>query len=315
MRKKDNIMSEGKLKKHWPAYLLGVVVAFIFLCALVTFQVSESEFGLLVHQGKPVEEIYQPGLHFKWPAPIDKKWTIDKRIHTYKGGAGSLDQVDTSDGQKTIVSIFLSWRVKDPLRFYENFKAETSADSIKSAKQRLNDFMNTQKSAVVKTYKFDKIFSPQSKAVTLAEISSKIQKKIQESTAELGIEVVDAGVNSIGFSEIVSNEVFKRMNESNANKEAAIISEGEELANDITNKAQSTANAMIKTAESKALIERSKADAAAAEFYKVYAQNPDLAKLLKNYEILEAQTKRRTTWVTTNQFLLPQPAKKTPEKK
>ena len=308
-------MSEGKLKKHWPAYLLGVVVTFIFLCALVTFQVSESEFGLLIHQGKPVEEIYQPGLHFKWPAPIDQKWTIDKRIHTYKGDSGSLDQVYTSDGQQVITSIFISWRVKDPMRFYENFKAETSADSIKGAKSQLNSYMKEQKIAVVKNYKFDQIFSPQSKAITLAEISNKIQGKIQESVAGLGIEVVDTGVNSIGFSEDTSTKVFERMRASNSNKETAITSEGEEIANDITSKANSDANALIKNAESEALVERSKADAAAAEFYKVYAQSPELAKLLKNYEILEAQTRKRTTWITTNKFLSPQSAKKTTEKK
>ena len=74
-------MSEHKKSKYYlPTILLGVIVAAIFLLAIFTYQVEESEQALVLTVGKPTA-VTGPGLHFRLPLPIQEviKYDIRKR--------------------------------------------------------------------------------------------------------------------------------------------------------------------------------------------------------------------------------------------
>ena len=61
---------------HWPVVTLALLVVAIFIVAMVTFQVKETEYAVLKTFGKPKVDAagkvveYSPGLHFRWPFVI-----------------------------------------------------------------------------------------------------------------------------------------------------------------------------------------------------------------------------------------------------
>ena len=52
--------------------LLIVVLALVF----TMFQVRETESALVMTFGRPTRQITEPGLYFKWPAPIESRAKI-----------------------------------------------------------------------------------------------------------------------------------------------------------------------------------------------------------------------------------------------
>ena len=60
--------------------ILVAVIFIIMAVYLVTFQVRETESALVTRFGEPVREKTEPGLAWKWPAPIERVHRFDSRL-------------------------------------------------------------------------------------------------------------------------------------------------------------------------------------------------------------------------------------------
>ena len=129
-------MSEANKKNgftHWPVVTLALLVVGIFVVAMVTFQVKETEYAILKTFGKPKVDAagkiieYAPGLHFRWPF-IDQVWRHDKRLQCYELSKGKHEQITTKDQYQTVVSTFVLWRVGDPGLFLRRMKSTAEAE-------------------------------------------------------------------------------------------------------------------------------------------------------------------------------------------
>lgn len=109
---------------HWPVVTLALLVVAIFIVAMVTFQVKETEYAVLKTFGKPKVDgngkviEYSPGLHIRWPF-IDQVWRHDKRLQCYELRKGKHEQITTKDEYQIVVSTYVLWRVGDPDSFYD----------------------------------------------------------------------------------------------------------------------------------------------------------------------------------------------------
>jgi len=101
-----------------------LILAFIFAVALlaraVTYTVRFTEAGVLTTFGKAAEQdltkVREPGLKFKWPDPIQSVTKYDTRSRFLQTKA---EQQQTADSRQITVEAFCTWKVKDPLKFFQ----------------------------------------------------------------------------------------------------------------------------------------------------------------------------------------------------
>lgn len=119
-----------------PTVITATVLVLILVVYMFTFQVRFSEAAIRVWLGSATDEsvITEPGLRFRWPAPIEEIKTYDLR---YRVLDTPETEVKTRDEQALIVGCFAVWKVVDPLKFYVSVRDERSAgDQIR---RRINE--------------------------------------------------------------------------------------------------------------------------------------------------------------------------------
>ena len=66
--------------KNLVSVIFVVLIVTVLLLYLICFQVRETESALVTTFGKPAKAITEPGLNFKWPAPIQMVYKFDSRL-------------------------------------------------------------------------------------------------------------------------------------------------------------------------------------------------------------------------------------------
>jgi len=280
-----------KVVKHWPAYAMGVVVALIFILATVTFQTSETEHAVLIHLGKPQAEVYTPGLHLKWPYPIDKVWKADRRIRSFGGSEGKLEETQTSDGKNVTVSVAINWKIVDPITFIERLR------TVEQAELELNALMRSAKNAVIGRFRLNQLVNTDADSLKLNEIEHAFLRVVASQAKNYGIYVQSAGIQHLGFPQDVANSVFERMRAERKRLAERYLGEGKGEADKIRAEARTEASKIVANAEAEAKMIRAKGDAEAAKYYAVFKQNPSLAVFLRKLEALKKSVGTKTTLI------------------
>lgn len=283
-------MSEKNGKKevkHWSVLILALLVVGIFIVAMVSFQVKETEYAILKTFGKPKVDSsgaiieYAPGLHFRWPF-IDQVWRHDKRLQCYELQKGKHEQIITKDQYQIVVSTYVLWRVGDPGLFLKRMK------STQEAEENLEAVVRNSRAEVIPQHYFSELVNVKSSDSKMKEIENEMLAKVKATAMqEYGIEVTKIGFRQLGFPEAVSTKVFDRMKAERANKSEKYLEEGKSEAQKIRSEADRKANEILAEAEAEAKRIRGQGDEAAARYYAVFSRNPELAKFLRSLEALK----------------------------
>ena len=217
--------------------VIGLLLIVIFGLLLFTFQVRTTEVAVVTTFGKPTRPITEPNLYFKWPWPIQKVWTFDRRVQNFED---RLSEGLTPDGFALLTSVYVGWKVSDPTAFFPRFAG--SADPIAAAEARLDQWLDTAKKAVVGKHALADFLSTSDNGAAFLgiekEILSAIQSQIQ--TNNLGLQVEFLGLKRLQLPESVSQSVFDRMTSERKRLAERFQSEGETEAQTIRADAERT---------------------------------------------------------------------------
>ncbi|MBE6365591.1 MAG: protease modulator HflC [Lentisphaerae bacterium] len=307
-------MANGNFFKHWPTMLLGLIVALILLTAVFSFQLNQTEVAVVTTFGRP-EVVEEPGLHFRWPYPFQKVYRFDKRIRCYEGSSGRLEETVTKDGHNIIVGIYVNYRISDVALFFSKLQ------DIAGAEEVLNTLMRSAKNAAFGKRDFRQIIvyagqeteqgirdaaageggtdgnAPQSETTDLNEIAADIKATLVADTRDFGIEIIDVGISSLGVPETVTEKVFERMIAERRRFVEQNLARGRSEAEKIRVEANLNRDKQIAEAQAEALRLRAEGDAAAAQFYREFAKDPELAEFLRKIEALRLMLRERTTLI------------------
>ena len=117
-----------------PGLLVGAVIGLIVLNAFL-FTVSEREQAIVLRFGNPVGFQENAGLKFK--LPIENVVYLDKRNLEYDHNA---QEIFTVNQERLVVDAFVRYRITEPLRYYESFRAsggESQAALRREGEKRL----------------------------------------------------------------------------------------------------------------------------------------------------------------------------------
>lgn len=247
---------------------LFVVVALWFLIGGWTV-IGAQQVGVVLRFGQ-LHGVLQPGLHFRFPAPIDRVNKVDL------GKARTLsDQTRflTGDGQVALVDYYAQYKITNARQFlFSTRDAEDAARNAAAVVVR----------AAVGTHTLQQLMDRDG-----ANIGSGIGKRLQASVDAqgLGINVVEAGIQSVDVPSEVK-PAFDDIAKAHADAKAAQAAAKAEV---VANKAQAQAQAAAIKADAAAYRGGAGASASAdvARFEQVLAQYQAAPQVTKHRLWLE----------------------------
>jgi membrane protease subunit HflC len=273
---------------------IAIFIAFVVITLslyLVSFQVRDTESCLVTTFGKATRPLVDPGVHFKWPFPIQQVHKFDSRMRIF---APQVEETPTAGGEPIIVNTYVVWKIAQPLEFFNAVKTVRKAED-ELLRSRIR---NTQNSVIGRHY-FSEFVNSDSERIKFKEIEAEMLADLRQAVADAnyGIEIKALGIKQLKVSEEVSKEVFERMKAERARRAAEIISQGTVEANKIKTDADRKSQELNAAAEARAKIIRGRGDAEAAKHYAMLEADPELAMLLRSLESLEVIFKDRATFV------------------
>ena len=283
------------MKRNSLTLLIGALLVLVFGALLFCFQVRQTEIALVTTFGKPTRSINtdpdkpEPGLYFKWPWPIQKVQSFDKRIQNLES---KFEETFTADKINVIVTIYTGWAISDPALFRERF-----GDSKERAAAALESVVRQANNAVVGQHAFANFISTDEKEMKLGDIEGEILAKVQPAAKAYGMDVRFLGVKRLGLPESITQKIFERMKQERQRFVQRLTAEGDALAKDVNSAALRERDETLAKAEGKAKEISGQADLEVAKSLAVFKDSPDLAVFLLKIAALEESLKDRSTLI------------------
>jgi len=277
---------KSKFSEHWWVVILVVVVVVIFLVSLVTFQVQQNEYAVVLRFGEPHRKV-EPGLAFKWPWPIESTWVRDSRIRILEAERGAVEEVLTKGGRNVVVTTYVAWRIAPDADALTKFL--TGVDDFAAAEERLTALMRSHRITVIGQYEFSELVNLDADKVKLEELEDAFLRRMRNDALDLyGIEVVGVGLKHLGLPQDALQKVSERMIAERERKRQEFLSQGKAEAERIRSEAESEAKQILADARREAKLKRAEAEAEAQDYYAVFQKDPKLAQFLQEIDALRA---------------------------
>ena len=267
-----------------------ILLALAFLCALVFFQVRETEQVVITRFGQPVRVISEAGLYLKWPWPIDSVNRVDTRLRFQEV---RLSEALTRDRRNLIVPVFLAWKVEDPLKFLE------AMGSIDNAENKLDSLAASAENTLLGNYDFRQLVSSNADEVKLGEIENSLTAMVDErARSSFGIRVAQIGIERVTLPEANTAAVFDRMRAERSQFAEQYLAEGRRQADAIRAKTDAQRTVILAEAQKDSEMKRGQAEAEAARIYgQAHSQSPDLYLFLRQIDTLKRTINQNTTLI------------------
>jgi membrane protease subunit HflC len=266
-----------------------VLVVIVMGLYLVAFQVRETESALVTRFGKPVREITEPRLYFKWPSPIERVHRFDSRMQVFEADIG---ETTTKGAVPIIVNTYVVWRIAEPLQFLN------SVGTVKEAETKLYSQITDTQNRIIGRHSFGEFINSDPAQIKFKQIEEEMLADLEQIVSdEYGIEIKTLGIKQLKVSKDVSKDVFERMKTERQRRTTTTIARGEVEASNIEKDTLLKRSKLLSTADARAKTIRGQGDAEAAKYFKELEEEPELAMFLRNLEALEKILKERSTIV------------------
>lgn len=280
------------MKRNLLIIIVGAVLVVIFALLLFTFQVRYSEVAVVTTFGRITGPPCEPGLHLRWPWPIQQVYKFDRRIQDFQD---KFSENLTADNITLITSVYVGWRISDAAAFLNSFKD----GSISAAQSQLQSMLTSAKSAAVGSNSLSAFVNADPKKLKFDEIQNQIEKAVQAElqTNNYGIQIEFLGIKKLGLPASVTEAVFTRMK----SERNILISQAqnEGAAEAIKIKANADRQASVTLADAQAEARRIEGEgvAEAAKTLPIFQENPDLAVFLLRIDALQQSLTRNATLI------------------
>jgi len=287
------------MKKHIGIIILALLVLLTLLLYTVAFSVDETRDIVLITKFGEVKRVYtgkeDAGLHFKWPAPVERVVRLDSRGHDLKS---VYKQTSTQKQMQVMISTYCTWRIVEPIRF---IKAKKDIAGVEAS---IRSLLGTEMTAVVGGYDMESLVNTNAKDMKLHEISTKIKDGLEAKLMEeYGIRIMTLGVDALGLPESVSAAVIENMKKEREKEAQNYVSQGEAVATAIVGRADAASKKILAFADRKAKDIETEGEAKAAEAYSKFRKDPQFGMFLRSMESLKKSFKDRTTFVLDSNMI------------
>ena len=278
-------------KRSLITMLTAAVLVIIFVLLLFTFQVRQSQVAVVTTFGRTVG-VYQPGLHLRWPWPIQQVYKFDQRIQTF---TDKLTENLTKDNINLNLSVYVGWKISNATNFLNSFPN----GSTEAAQAQLQSIVTSAKSAVVGSNTLSEFVNADPQQLRFDDIQSNIEQIVQSElqTNSYGIHVEFLGIAQLGLPASVTEAVFARMTSERQVLISQAQNEGNAEAIKIRANADRQANETLANAEAQAKQIEGQGVAEAAKTLPIFQENPDLAVFMLRIKALQDSLNRKSVLI------------------
>jgi len=275
--------------KNLGTILSAVFLAIILILYMCTFQVRFTEVAIKKTWGQPDKAaITEPGLKFKWPAPIQSVVVYDKRMRILED---RTEETRTVDGKNLLITTFTLWRIKDPSTFHTNFPG-----GVEDGEKKLRTTVVNTKHAVTGKHTFSDFVSTDPTKRKVRKIELEMMEIVARDALQVyGIEVVDFGIKKLGLPEAVTTAVFESMRSHEEAKAARHVAEGQARASDILANARAVEDRIMAEVRTKVAKIHTDAERVVSGYYKEFDEHPELRIFLDKLRTMATALRERST--------------------
>ena len=267
--------------KRFSIAIFTLIILFVLSTIIV---VDETEQIVILQFGKPIQTITDPGLNFKFPAPIQVSNSFDKRLLEYDVPP---EEVLSRDKKSLIIDNYVRWRIVDPLLFLQTVRA------IPTAKTRLDDIVYSELRQELGNHDMAEIITE-----TRELIMEKVTIASNEETSKYGIEVIDVRIRRVDLPQENEASIYARMEAERKRQANKFRSEGEEEAQKIRAATDRDKTVILAEAYKTAQQIRGEGEAEALDIYATsFSKDPDFYEFLRTLETYEKVIDKKTTLV------------------
>jgi len=267
--------------KRFSIAIFTLIILFVLSTIIV---VDETEQIVILQFGKPVQTITDPGLNFKFPAPIQVSNSFDKRLLEYDVPP---EEILSRDKKSLIIDNYVRWRIVDPLLFLQTVRA------IPTAKTRLDDIVYSELRQELGNHDMAEIITE-----TRELIMKKVTIASNEETSKYGIEVIDVRIRRVDLPQQNEASIYARMEAERKRQANKFRSEGEEEAQKIRAATDRDKTVILAEAYKTAQQIRGEGEAEALDIYaESFSKDPDFYEFLRTLETYEKVIDKKTTLV------------------
>ena len=267
--------------KRFSIAIFTLIILFVLSTIIV---VDETEQIVILQFGKPVQTITDPGLNFKFPAPIQVSNSFDKRLLEYDVPP---EEILSRDKKSLIIDNYVRWRIVDPLLFLQTVRA------IPTAKTRLDDIVYSELRQELGNHDMAEIITE-----TRELIMEKVTIASNEETSKYGIEVIDVRIRRVDLPQENEASIYVRMEAERKRQANKFRSEGEEEAQKIRAATDRDKTVILAEAYKTAQQIRGEGEAEALDIYaESFSKDPDFYEFLRTLETYEKVIDKKTTLV------------------
>ena len=246
------------LKNHF--YILGLVLAIVFLLWQSAFIVPMTEQVLVLQFGNPVAQYTEPGLKFKTPF-VQDVMVFDTRVLDVDPPP---EEVILSDQKRLVVDTFARYKISDMLQFYKSLENEDQAST------RLDNIINSTLRGVLGNAPLSDVLSEKRE-----KLMERVRQEVSAAVKGFGIDIVDVRLVSAGLPSQTSEAIYKRMIAERQMVAAQFRAQGQQEAQEIKSRADKERTVILADAGRQAQISRGEGDAEASKIYAAaYKRDP-----------------------------------------
>ena len=281
-----------------------ILVAILLLAILglytIAFTVPAGQWGVVRTLGAidPESGIKKdPGLYFKAPWPFQTQQLIDQRLRFFDDPG---QEVLTRDMFNLYASLVVGWKVTDPNLYLNKLQNEATAEQ--NIRTRI---LNARENAIKSMDLGNLISTDPAQSENFNRFESMMFDNLRASLdeANFGVQVEFLKVKTLRFPKVATETIQRRMAAERRKEAATHKAEGESEASKRRTDAEAEANRQLADAQGAAIALRGTGVAESAQYYRVFSEHPDLAKRLKDYQLLNNAIKPGTTLILSTKDL------------
>ena len=231
--------------------------------------VNEKQNAIVLQFGEAVRSDIPVGFHFKLPI-IQEVKKYDARIQTLDE---EPDRILTVESKYLLVDSFIKYKISDVLTFYK-----ANNGSFNS----LNSLLGQRSEFVLKN-NFGKRTVKEVVSGERDELMSIMLNSLNDSVADLGVQIIDFRVKRIDLPSNLSKSVYERMRTERNRLAEELRSEGKEIAREIRAVADKDKVVILAEAYKKAELLRGEGDAEATRIYaEGFSQDPEFYEFTRS---------------------------------
>jgi membrane protease subunit HflC len=272
------------------AALIALIVLAAGFASICSFTVETGEVAVVTQFGEPVRVVKAPGLHMKYPYPVQRITWFDSRLFLL---AAPPSEFLTAGKQNVVASGFILWRIAEPRQFMQ------TVFDTKGAESRLRDILFAELGAALGGAPFSAFVSTVPGEYRAEAILVAVTRQYQViALRDYGIDVVDVRLQRLDFPQQNRLSVFSRMKSERARISMQYRSEGEEEGLKIRATAEKAKSGILAEAFKLSQKYRGEGEARAAEIYAGSLNRaPALYQFMRSIEAMKKSVDKDTTLV------------------